>query len=133
MLTPGLRGTLKKAVSLANTVGLPAWQNDGAIAENWAQKFGQGALPPGVVNGYTAYATAQVPSTLTKGSSSGICHAVIFGAWPQLIIGDWGAYEVVVDPYRLKKQGMIEVTSFQMVGIMVRYAAAFAAIKDALL
>jgi hypothetical protein len=47
------------------------------------------------------------------------------------MIGEWGALELVVDPFRLKKQGMIEITSFQMVDIAVRQAAAFAAMKDA--
>jgi hypothetical protein len=39
--------------------------------------------------------------------------------------------ELIVDPYRLKKQGMIEVTSFQMVDVLARQPAQFAAIQDA--
>jgi hypothetical protein len=40
--------------------------------------------------------------------------------------------EVIVDPYRLKKQGMIELTSFQMVGIMVRRPTSFVISKQSL-
>ena len=70
------------------------------------------------------------PSTLTKGTNSD-CHAILFGDFSQLIIGEWGAFEMISDPYRLKKQGMIEITSYQMVDVVLRYAEAFAAMKDA--
>ncbi|MDQ1610332.1 MAG: hypothetical protein QOG00_263 [Pyrinomonadaceae bacterium] len=113
LTTPGIRGKLKKTPELGNTAGMPVWRGD-------------------EVNGYRAEATNQVPSTLTKGTASGICHAIIFGVFSELLVGEWGALELVVDPFRLKKQGMIEVTSFEMVDITLRYAAAFAAIKDAL-
>jgi HK97 family phage major capsid protein len=90
------------------------------------------ARVPGELNGYPAFCSAQIPNNLTKGTSRGICLAIVFGAFSQAVVGDWGMMELIVDPYRLKKQGMIEVTSFAMYGIAVKYAAAFAAIKDAL-
>jgi HK97 family phage major capsid protein len=113
LTTPGQRGTAKVTPKIA---GYPVflWGDDAKV------------------NGYRAEVSTQVPSTLTKGTAAGICSAWIFGDWSQLILGEWGALEILVDPFRLKKQGMIEVTSFQMVGIAVRYAEAFAAIKDAL-
>jgi hypothetical protein len=40
--------------------------------------------------------------------------------------------ELVVDPYRLKKQAMIEVTSYTALDVAVRHAASFGAIVDAL-
>jgi hypothetical protein len=58
--------------------------------------------------------------------------AILFGAFSQFVIGDWGMMEVIVDPYRLKKQGMIEVTSFAMYGMCLKYARALTAIVDAL-
>lgn len=111
MTTPGVRGKLKKTQKFSGTNGESVWNGE-------------------QVNGYNAFDTNQVPSTLTKGTSTD-CHAVIFGAWNQLIIGYWTAMEVLVDPYSLKKRGVIEVTSFQMVGLAIRYAEAFAAMKDA--
>jgi hypothetical protein len=33
--------------------------------------------------------------------------------------------EIIVDPYALKKQGMIEITSFQLCDIAFRHTTAF--------
>jgi hypothetical protein len=60
-------------------------------------------------------------SAATGGSS----HGIIFGVWAFLLFGQWGALEIITDPYALKKQGMIEVTTYLMVDIALRYAAAF--------
>jgi len=65
-----------------------------------------------------------------KGSSTD-CHAIILGDFTQVVIGEWGVIDVVVDPYTPKKQNMIEVTTFQNVDILVRQTACFAAIQDA--
>lgn len=116
LTTPGIRGKLKKTQQFASTNGVPVWVGG----------------REGEVNGYPAHVSTQVPSDLTKGTASGICHAVLFGVWSQLLIGYWGALELVVDPYRLKKQAMIEVTSYQSIGLAVRHAEAFAAMTDAL-
>lgn len=113
LTTPGIKGRLKKTQEFSSSNGLAVWRG-------------------GEVNGYRAEASQQVPSTLTKGTSSGNCHAAILGIWEQLLVGEWGALELIVDPFRLKKQGMIEVTSFQMVDILARIAECFAVIKDAL-
>ncbi len=86
----------------------------------------------GEVNGYRAGVTNQVPSNLVKGTSGAVCSAAIYGNWDDLIIGEWGAMEILVDPYALKKQGMIEVTSFVMADIAVRHPESFAAMVDIL-
>ena len=114
LTTPGVRGKLKKTEEFATSNGRPVWT---------------GGME-GEVNGYPAHVSTQVPSTLAKGTGTNL-HAVYFGVWSQLMVGYWGAYELVVDPYRLKKQGVIELTSFQMAGIAVRHPAAFSAIQDA--
>ncbi len=129
---PVSRGSLKKATVLANTVGVPVWQKGDGPCCGVGAVQGISARVPGEVNGYQAWASAQVPNNLTKGTSAGICLAIIFGAFSQFVIGDWGMMELIVDPYRLKKQGMIEVTSFGMYGMALKYAAALAAMKDAL-
>ena len=82
------------------------------------------------LDGYPAAVSKQVPSTLTQGSSSD-CHAIVCGHWPSLIIGEWGVIEILVDEYAMKKQGMIEVCSYQMLDICVRQPASLAACKDA--
>jgi len=112
LTTPGIRGFLKKTPKVANVPDY-IWR-DGSEE----------------VLSYRSLVTNNVPSTLTKGAKND-CHAIILGNWSDLIIGEWGVVEIIVDPYRLKKQAVIEVTSFVMVDVAVRYPVAFAAIKDA--
>ena len=81
--------------------------------------------------GYPAFASNQVPATLTKGANND-CNAIIFGDWSMLLVGEFlGALEIVLDPYRLKKQGMVEISSFGMYDIMLTQPSALAAIQDA--
>jgi HK97 family phage major capsid protein len=122
LTTPGMRGVLKKVGKLDSTyASIPLW-------DQWGNAPGIGDLI-----GYQAFVSNQVPSNLTKGTTNGTCHAIIFGYWPTLVVGEWGVLELIVDPYSLKKQGMIEVTSFQMVDVMLRQPAQMAAIQDATL
>jgi HK97 family phage major capsid protein len=86
----------------------------------------------GEMNGYKAGASNQVPANLTKGTSVGVCSAILFGNWTELLIGEWGVLELITDPYAQKKKGNIEVTSFIMADINVRHAVSFAAMVDAL-
>jgi len=119
LTTPIMRGKLRSVPAVNATYGMvPVWQ--------------QVANAPGVgdVIGYPGYVSKQVPANKTSGTNSD-CHAIIFGYWPALVIGEFGILDLVVDPYTLKKQGMIEVTSFQMVDVGVRQPAAFAAVQDA--
>lgn len=88
-----------------------------------------GATP---VNGYPFHVTNQVSSTLTKGSSSGVCSAIFFGNWADLIIGMWGGLDILVDPYTGGKAGTVRVIAMQDVDIAVRHAESFAAMLDAL-
>jgi HK97 family phage major capsid protein len=110
--TPGLRGKLK-TVERASGSGF-VWDGN-------------------QMNGAPAFASTTVPSTLTKGTSAGVCHALLFGAWPELIVAEAGAVGLLVDPFALKKRGMIEITSFQICDIALRHPAAFALIADATL
>src|SRR5574343_46004 len=113
------RGVAKKSGVLGNTnSGIPVWTNAAGEMD-------------GMVNGYRAVASNQVPRNLTKGTSTTVCSAVIFGAWDQLLIGQFGAgFETLVDPFRLKKQNMIEITAWNFVDVALRYPEAFAAYKD---
>jgi len=95
----------------------------------WGDRMG-GEAGFGELNGYSAAVSNQVPSNLTKGVNND-CSAILFGNWNDLLIGEWGVIELITDPYALKKQGLIEVTSIMMVDIMVRHPQSFAAILDA--
>lgn len=104
--TPGMAGKLAQTVVAASTDTRMIWD---------------GKLDAGTLAGYTARASNQVSATLGGGSE----HGLIFGNWSDALIGMWGALELVVDPYSLKKQGMIEVTSFQLCDIALRHPQSF--------
>jgi hypothetical protein len=84
------------------------------------------------VNGYNAVVTNQVSSALTKGSSSGVCSAIFFGNWADLLIGMWGGLDLLVDPYTASTTGTVRVTALQDIDIAVRHPESFAAMLDAL-
>lgn len=119
LTTPGIKGVLKQTAKLSNTIAEAVW--------------GDVAASEGSVNGYRAASSTQVPSNLTKGTSSGICHAILLGVWPTLILGEWGAMELTADPYTLAGQAMIRVISHMLVDVQLEHPEAFAACKDATL
>jgi HK97 family phage major capsid protein/HK97 family phage prohead protease len=112
------RGKLKQTVKAAGT----------------AQFIWQDGNEPGfgMMNGYTAGASNQVPRDLSKGTANAVCSAIIFGNWADLMIGEWGVVEILADPYSKKKQGLIEVTSYALCDIGIRHEESFAVMKDAL-
>jgi hypothetical protein len=75
----------------------------------------------GRMNGYPAIATKQVSSTL----GPDVEHGIVFGAWSDLIVGEWGATEIVVDPFSSKRRGILEITSFLLAGITLRHGHSF--------
>lgn len=113
-----VRGKLKQ--TFINTTGgdTPLWKD--------------GADGMGLLNGYRAGVTNQVSSALTKGSSSGVCSAIFFGNWRDLIIGLWGGLDIMADPYSGSSSGRLKLVAFQDCDIAVRHAESFAAMLDAL-
>ncbi len=91
--------------------------------------WGEGDRP---LNGYPAHVTNQVSSTLTKGTASGVCSAIFFGAWQELLFGMWGGIDVIVDPYTLSTSGGVRIAAHLDMDIAVRHAASFSAMLDAL-
>ena len=86
----------------------------------------------GTMNGYNVAVTNQVPSNLTKGTASGVCSAIIFGNFADLIVGMWGSLDLMVDPYTASTSGTVRVVALQDLDIAVRHPESFAAMKDAL-
>lgn len=84
------------------------------------------------VNGYRAAVTNAVPSNLTKGTSTGVCSAIIFGNFRDLVIGMWGGLDLMVDPYTGSTAGTVRVVALQDVDVAVRYTESFATMVDAL-
>lgn len=80
--------------------------------------------------GYNVASTTLVPSDLTKGTSSNVCSAVVFGDFSQLMISMFGGLDVLVDPYTGSATGATRIAMYQDVDVAVRHAQAFAAILD---
>jgi HK97 family phage major capsid protein/HK97 family phage prohead protease len=102
-----VRGKLKGTEKFGSTNGMPVYEARAGI-------------------------TNAVPSNLTKGTSSGVCSAIIYGNFADLVIGMWGGLDITVDPYTGSAAGTIRVVALQDVDIALRNAASFATMIDAL-
>jgi HK97 family phage major capsid protein len=111
LTTPEMKGRLKRLARLANTVGFPIWADDNTM------------------DGYVSRSTNQVPKNGTKGTGTNL-HTLIRGIFETMVVSMWGnGFELVVDPYKLKKQGMVELTTFMLCDVTLKYPSAFVAAK----
>jgi HK97 family phage major capsid protein len=111
--TPQGRGSFKTITRVASsTFGDFLWGDNGQI------------------NGYPAYSSNQMPSTLTKGSSGAVCSAAILGDWSQLIYALWSGIDVLVDPYTGGSAGNVRIITLQSADVQVRQPKAFSVCKD---
>lgn len=108
-----VRGKLKKTQQFSGTNGRAIWEG-------------------GELNGNRADVSNQVPSNLTKGTSSGVCSAIIYGNWADLLIGLWGGLDIMLDPYAGATAGTKRVVALQDVDVSVRYPVSFSSMQDAL-
>jgi HK97 family phage major capsid protein len=109
-----VRGKLKVTQKFASTNGMPVWTD--------------GNTP---LNGYAAYVTNAVPSNLTKGNQS-LSSAIIFGNFADLLIGLWGATDILVDPYTGGAAGTVRVRVLQSCDVALRHVESFATMEDAI-
>lgn len=115
-----VRGKLRKTEEFATTNGKPVWTSA-------AGRPGIGELL-----GYDAYTSNSVPSNLTKGTSSGVCSAICYGNWADMLLFMWGGLDLILDPYSLSTSGGKRVVALQDVDAQLRRVASFAAMQDAL-
>lgn len=113
MTNARVRGQLK-TTSKAGTEAVMVW--------------GENAEP---LNGYRAFVTNQVRSDLTRGTGTNLS-AIFFGNWADLIIGQWGTLDILVDPYTGGTSGTVRVIALQDVDVAVRQPMSFAAMLDAI-
>jgi HK97 family phage major capsid protein len=112
-MNPKLRGKLKTVLKGTSAVGFI-----------WAG----GASP---VNDYRAFVTNQVPSNLTKGTTTGSCSAAVFGNWSDVLMGQWGGgVDLMVDPYTGSNAGTVRIVALTDVDVAIRRVGSFAYIKD---
>jgi HK97 family phage major capsid protein len=79
--------------------------------------------------GFPVLASTNVPSTLTKGTSSDLS-ALIFGDFSQLALGSWGNPILEMDPYTQKVNGLNRFHFINFVDALVLQPKAFAVCKD---
>ena len=124
----GSLGILTNAKVIGKLMGtLKATGVAGYIIENFpgADGFTSAA-------GLRVGASNQVPSNLVKGTSGAVCSALISGNWNDLIIGQWGTLDLMVDPYSGSTSGTVRVVALQDADIAIRHPESFSAMKDAL-
>lgn len=85
------------------------------------------------LNGYRAEVTNNVPSNLTKGTSSGVCSSAVFSSdWSMFLMGLFGGLDVTVDPYSLAINAQIRITLNVFFDFLCRQPGAFATTDDML-
>ncbi|MCE5270382.1 phage major capsid protein [bacterium] len=109
LTTPGIAGEMKQ-------------RDLGADGEGVTGKFvwqpSPGVPGKGVMNGYPAYASNNVPEGY-----------LVFGNWEDLVIGMWGAVALAVDPYGSNfAKGSVSIRAIIAVDFGVRHAESFAEI-----
>jgi len=84
----------------------------------------------GVLADIPAFVAGSLPSTLSKGASSGTLSAAVVGDFAALVIGNFSPLEFVRDPYVNAGTGSTRITAFWSVGIAVLEPSAFCVISD---
>lgn len=85
---------------------------------------------PDRLMGYNAGVTTQVPHTLDKGSSTGVCSALIFGNWNDLTMAQFGAFDLITDTMTAAKEATTNLILHGWFDVAVDHASSFAACKD---
>jgi len=85
--------------------------------DNYVSEF---LFDKGMVNDYKALVTNSMPD-----------HKVLFGDFSNLLIGQWGGLDLMVNPYSNAKNLETEIIASIMIDVAVRYPGAFAISSDA--
>jgi HK97 family phage major capsid protein len=117
LITPENAGYLENTPELNNTIALPIMTT--------------GADGIGRIRGKKAYRSNLLPKTLLKGTATN-CHAAAYGYWPELTIAEWGAMEILLDPYTKARQQLINIIANFLVDSNPTYPQAFSVILDSL-
>lgn len=80
------------------------------------------------MNGYPVGITSLVPSDLSKNATS--LSALIYGDWSYLYIGQWGGYDILVDPYTQATNALVRLVVNSFWDVSVTNTAAFGVCRD---
>jgi HK97 family phage major capsid protein len=112
--TPGSRGAWKKtarALTGATTVSSRSLWEDGGFEDG---------SNDGLVNGYRAASTNQIPND-----------RVIYGNWNEWIAAYWGGFDIILDPYTSAKKAQLVLTINSWIDGGARHAQSFTVSGDA--
>ena len=108
--TPNARSKLRQSQKTGTSAGF-LWDDDDRML------------------GKPAMATSNLPSNLAKGTGTGLS-ALIFGNWADLVIGHWGAVDVLVNRYLQSVTGSVRFRAYLDCDVQVRHGASFLAVTD---
>lgn len=114
LLTPETRGLLKGTPMFPAGYAMPIWSSNDRDPSG---------LETGPL-GYKAGVTNQIPKNFGSNTS---LHAGILGDWSQCVVADWGASELIVDPYTQAAAGIYVITERALLDVEFRHIQAFAA------
>jgi len=77
------------------------------------------------IYGYPAAFSSNVPTTLDPGDGGNDASALIFGDFSQLIIAQFGAPSILVDPYTGSRAGTVRMVLHAELDVGVRNAVSF--------
>jgi HK97 family phage major capsid protein len=108
---------------------IPIDTGSGAMLMAYGNYFGG---VQNVIDGYPVSVTSNVPSNLTKGTSNGVCSALIFGDFSQIVTAQFGGLEISVDEVSaaMRRTGQYALTMNMYVDSAVKLPAALGAILD---
>lgn len=90
---------------------------------------GRFVLEDNLVDGFDYVASNYVPSNLTKGGATNLS-AMAFGDFSKVYLGNFGAMELVIDPYTLASQAKTKIVSNTFHGFAFTYPEAISVVKD---
>jgi HK97 family phage major capsid protein len=106
-----LKGVAQNLLGATTVSARPIWESI-----IWPDDSGDG-----VMNGYRAAVTNQVPND-----------RVIFGNWKELILAIFGTgFDVVANPYLRAKEAVVEITVNAFIDVAVRHPQSFVVSNDA--
>lgn len=83
------------------------------------------------LNGAPYFVANNLPSNLTKGTSTTICSAGLYSSdWAMAVIALFGGHDITVDPYTFATTGTVRITLNQFADFGNRQPACFTKIED---
>ena len=108
--TPAGRAKLRSTEAVA-TSGRFLWDDDDRVL------------------GKPAAATTALPSDLAKGAGTGLS-ALVYGNFADLQIGQWGAVDLLVDPYMFSMAGYVRINAYTDFDVKSRHPESFRKVLD---